>query len=62
MEEQEVTELKLRINNFIWANAPGEMTIKEADNAACKLLEAMVPGSCPWKSARVTELERECLP
>ena len=45
MDENEITELKLRINHFIWENAPAAMTLEEAEKAAVALLESMVPGS-----------------
>lgn len=43
MEENKVTELKLKINEFIWAHAPSEMTLKEAERAAFNLLIALMP-------------------
>lgn len=45
MDENEITDLKLRINQFIWQNAPSAMTLEEAEKASVALLEAMVPGS-----------------
>ena len=44
MDEHAVNDLKIRINQFIWQNAPGEMTLEEAERAAIALLSAMVPG------------------
>lgn len=45
MSEDEIVDLKRRINEFIWQNAPAEMTLEEAERAAVALLEAMKPGS-----------------
>ena len=43
MDEDKVTELKLKINEFIWTNAPSEMTLDEAEKASFNLLIAMMP-------------------
>lgn len=43
MDEHEITELKIKINQFIWEHAPGEMMLEEAEKASIALLEAMVP-------------------
>ena len=43
MNADEINELKVKINQFIWENAPGEMTLEEAEKAAVALLSAMVP-------------------
>lgn len=45
MDEDQITELKLRINQFIWENGPSAMTLGEAEKAAVALLEALEPGS-----------------
>ncbi len=45
MEENEIQDLKLRINQFVWENGPPAMTLEEAEKAACAMLEAMVPVS-----------------
>ena len=41
MEEDLITELKLKINQFIWENGPNEMTLKQAEVAAVEILRAM---------------------
>lgn len=48
MSEDQVTELKLKINQFIWENGPAEMTLEAAEAAAVALIEAMVPGAV-WR-------------
>ena len=44
MDEDKICELKIKINQFIWENAPPEMTMEDAEKAARNLLEAMHPG------------------
>lgn len=44
MDEDKISELKIKINQFIWENAPSEMTLEDAEKAARALLEAMHPG------------------
>lgn len=36
--DDEITDLKIRINQIIWEYAPGETTIGMADELACKIL------------------------
>lgn len=47
MNEEFIEELKVKINQFIWENARPDMTIEQAEVAACLLLESMYPGSIP---------------
>lgn len=47
MDEDQICELKRKINEFIWQNSPGDMTLARAEQAAVALLSAMIPGSVP---------------
>ena len=47
MEEDQICELKKKINEFIWQNAPNSMTLEQAEKAAIALLVAMVPDAVP---------------
>lgn len=47
MEEDQICELKKKINEFIWQNAPNSMTLEQAEKAAVTLLVAMVPDAVP---------------
>ncbi|QDU03108.1 hypothetical protein V6x_28200 [Gimesia chilikensis] len=43
MDENELEILKEKINQFIWQNAPGWMTLADAEKAAVQLLGWMQP-------------------
>jgi len=47
MQDDEITELKIRINSFIFENGPGTMTLEQAERAACILLEAFLEAQGP---------------
>ena len=47
MQDDEITDLKIRINNFIFENGPDTMTLKQAEHAACVLLEAFLEAQGP---------------
>ena len=56
MNEDCITAIKIKINEFIWQNARPDMTLEEAEIAACDLLESMYPGSIPdYRKSRVCE-------
>jgi hypothetical protein len=39
-EQAEVSERKRQINNFIWENAPGCMSLADAEVASVRMLDA----------------------
>ena len=43
MNEDELVALKEKINQFIWQNAPGWMTLAEAEKGAVELFNRMIP-------------------
>jgi len=57
MDDNQIQELKLKINQFIWENAPPAMTIEEAEKASIDLLEAMYPNSTSGFAANATQEE-----
>jgi hypothetical protein len=42
MDDDKITALKQTINNFIHEHGPDAMTLKQAEHAACVLLEAFL--------------------
>jgi hypothetical protein len=38
MEDEEHIQLKLQINNLIWMHAPGDITLSEAEERACSII------------------------
>lgn len=54
----DVEQLKIAINTFVWSHAPGAMPLEKADDMACKILELFLeargeflskPGQCGWR-------------
>lgn len=42
--DAEITDLKMRLNQIIWEYAPAETTIGDAEDLACKILNAVRAG------------------
>lgn len=59
MDEDKIVELKCKANEFIWQHGRPEMTLQDAEAAACALLEAMYPGSIPDYDGHASESHRE---
>jgi hypothetical protein len=47
MDDDKITSLKREINNFIHEHGPDAMTLKQAERAACILLEAFLEAQGP---------------
>jgi hypothetical protein len=47
MNDDQITELKVEINNFIHMHGPDAMTLMQAEHAACVLLEAFLEAQGP---------------
>lgn len=45
MNDDQATELKIKINTFIWENGPADMTLAAAEKAAIALFDALKPNS-----------------
>lgn len=60
MNDDQITELKHQINAFIWGHAPAAMTLRQAENAACVLLEAFLEAQGPSESLETCSFEKEC--
>ena len=46
MRRDEITELKMAINQFIWSNGPPDMTLEDADKVACEFLRLLRCQEC----------------
>lgn len=44
MNPNEISDIKLAINNLIWMYAPGSTTLKEAESIAIQILEMINTG------------------
>jgi hypothetical protein len=47
VNDDQITDLKLKIYNFIFEHGPDAMTLKQAEHAACVLLEAFLEAQGP---------------
>lgn len=59
MDEEKIVEVKRKANEFIWQNGRPEMTLEDAEAAACALLEAMYPGAIPDYDGHACASHRE---
>jgi len=59
MEEQEIIELKRKINEFIWQHGRSDMKLEDAESAACHLLESLYPGSIPDFDGHASAAKRD---
>ena len=60
MNDDQITDLKLKIYNFIFEHGPDAMTLKQAEHAACVLLEAFLEAQGPPESVATCSFEKEC--
>lgn len=59
MDEEQIVEVKRKINEFIWQNGRAEMTLAESEDLACAILESMYPGSIPDYDGHANAANRE---
>ena len=40
-DDDKVTDVKMQVNNLIWMHSPDSLTLKEADDRACEILNLL---------------------